>query len=270
VGVAPIFGEKTAAYLPPELAALYTQACEKRVEAMENELLEIADDTDRDYREGKNGREIPNKEVVLRSKVRIEARQWLMSRRDPKQWGDKSSVDVSANIMLRRRVRVPGATGVEDGSRSGNRRGAQCNVKNAVGRVRWIDHPPQSERLCGFHGIISSAPILRSTPTRSSCLELAHRCHADATGERALDLMGPVLSRRDRSRHLIGAPDRQGTFSAAPTPLRAKLDPRFLTFPLSRYRIVSREAGMVKLRCILAESHSAGSRRPQDIVTLTT
>jgi hypothetical protein len=83
-----------------DFGTLYTQACEKRVEAMENELLEIADDTDRDYREGKNGQEIPNKEVVLRSKIRIESRQWLMSRRDPKQWGDKSSVDVSANIML--------------------------------------------------------------------------------------------------------------------------------------------------------------------------
>jgi hypothetical protein len=86
--------------ISPEFGTLYAQACEKRVEAMENDLLEIADDTDRDYREGKNGQEIPNKEVVLRSKVRIEARQWLMSRRDPKQWGDKSSVDVSANIML--------------------------------------------------------------------------------------------------------------------------------------------------------------------------
>jgi hypothetical protein len=86
--------------ISPELAALYTQACEKRVEAMENDLLEIADDTARDYREGKNGQEIPNKELVLRSKIRIESRQWLMSRRDPMQWGDRSSVDVSANIML--------------------------------------------------------------------------------------------------------------------------------------------------------------------------
>ena len=67
---------------------------------MENDLLEIADDTARDYREGKNGQEIPNKEVVLRSKIRIESRQWLMSRRDPQQWGDKSSVDVSGNIMM--------------------------------------------------------------------------------------------------------------------------------------------------------------------------
>ena len=43
---------------------------------------------------------VPNKEQVLRSKLRIKGRQWLMARRDPKQWGDKSSVDVSANIML--------------------------------------------------------------------------------------------------------------------------------------------------------------------------
>ena len=84
----------------PEFGTLYTQACEKRVEAMENDLLEIADDTDRDYREGKNGKDIPNKEQMLRSKIRIESRQWLMARRDPRQWGDKQSLDVSANIML--------------------------------------------------------------------------------------------------------------------------------------------------------------------------
>jgi hypothetical protein len=87
-------------FLPPELAALYAQACEKRVEAMENDLLEIADDTDHDYREGKSGKDIPNKEQMLRSKIRIESRQWLMARRDPQQWGDKQSLDVSANIMM--------------------------------------------------------------------------------------------------------------------------------------------------------------------------
>jgi len=43
---------------------------------------------------------VPNKEQMLRSKIRIESRQWLMARRAPQQWGDKQSVDVSANIML--------------------------------------------------------------------------------------------------------------------------------------------------------------------------
>ena len=43
---------------------------------------------------------VPKKELVLRSKIRIKGRQWLMARRAPKQWGDRSSADVSANIML--------------------------------------------------------------------------------------------------------------------------------------------------------------------------
>jgi hypothetical protein len=30
----------------------------------------------------------------------MPSRQWLMSRRDPQQWGGKQSLDVSANIML--------------------------------------------------------------------------------------------------------------------------------------------------------------------------
>jgi hypothetical protein len=43
---------------------------------------------------------VTNRELVVRSKIKIKSRQWLMARRAPKQWGDKSSVDVSANIML--------------------------------------------------------------------------------------------------------------------------------------------------------------------------
>jgi hypothetical protein len=100
--------------VPPELAALYTQACEKRVEAMENDLLEIADDTDRDYREGKNGKDIPNKEQMLRSKIRIESRQWLMARRDPvgpaagahqSQWGNRPIIGDDAAASPRAKQR---------------------------------------------------------------------------------------------------------------------------------------------------------------------
>ena len=43
---------------------------------------------------------VPDKEQVLRSKIKIKSRQWLMARRDPKQWGNKQSLDVNANIML--------------------------------------------------------------------------------------------------------------------------------------------------------------------------
>jgi hypothetical protein len=78
-----------------------SRARAQRIYAFEEDILEIADRTEDDYRETLTGRMVPNKEVVLRSKARIEARQWLMSRRDPKKWGgDRQSVDVTANIML--------------------------------------------------------------------------------------------------------------------------------------------------------------------------
>ena len=78
----------------------FAQACARRVEAFEEDILEIADQTEDDYRETPTRQMVPNKELVLRSKIRIKGRQWLMARRAPKQWGDRSSADVSANIML--------------------------------------------------------------------------------------------------------------------------------------------------------------------------
>jgi hypothetical protein len=88
------------ALLYPEFGTPYTQACERRPEAFEDDILEIADQAEQDYREGKNGQPIPNKELVLRSKIKVEGRQWLMARRNPAQWGDNQSLDVTGNIML--------------------------------------------------------------------------------------------------------------------------------------------------------------------------
>ena len=41
-----------------------------------------------------------NKEAILRSKVRIEARQFHMSRLHRGTWGEKQTVDVNANFNL--------------------------------------------------------------------------------------------------------------------------------------------------------------------------
>jgi hypothetical protein len=83
-----------------EFGDAFARACARRIDAFEEDILEIADRTEDDYRETQKGGMVPNKELVLRSKARIESRQWLMARRDPRLWGDKQSVDVSANIML--------------------------------------------------------------------------------------------------------------------------------------------------------------------------
>ena len=50
--------------------------------------------------EGKNGRLVPNKELVLRSKLRIEARQWQMARLQPQQWGDRQRIDIKDDWAL--------------------------------------------------------------------------------------------------------------------------------------------------------------------------
>jgi hypothetical protein len=84
-----------------EFGDAFARACAQRIYAFEEDILEIADQTEDDYRETQKGGMVPNKELVLRSKARIESRQWLMARRDPKQWGgDRQSVDMTAKIML--------------------------------------------------------------------------------------------------------------------------------------------------------------------------
>src|ERR1700693_4844307 len=85
-----------------EFGDAFSRACARRIDAFEDDILEIADQTEDDYRQTLTGRMVPNKEQVLRSKIKIKikSRQWLMARRDPRLWGDKQSLDVSANIML--------------------------------------------------------------------------------------------------------------------------------------------------------------------------
>jgi hypothetical protein len=48
----------------------------------------------------KNGALVPNKELVLRSKLRIEARQFHISRLHPQQWGEKQTIDIKSDWAL--------------------------------------------------------------------------------------------------------------------------------------------------------------------------
>jgi hypothetical protein len=65
------------------------------------QILEIADNTanDRSYN-AQTGKLSVNKEVVLRSKVRIEARQFHMARLHPQQWGDRQQIDLKGDWSL--------------------------------------------------------------------------------------------------------------------------------------------------------------------------
>lgn len=76
----------------------YARACSERADAMAEELLEIADDGRNDFME----REDPdnpgytfNGEHVQRSKLRVDARKWLLAKMAPKKYGDKIQTEVS-------------------------------------------------------------------------------------------------------------------------------------------------------------------------------
>jgi hypothetical protein len=65
------------------------------------QILDIADDGSNDWIEAKNGgAPRVNKELVLRSKLRIEARQFHMSRLHPQQWGEKQTIDIKSDWAL--------------------------------------------------------------------------------------------------------------------------------------------------------------------------
>ena len=86
----------------PEFRQTYTCARELRADlSFGEQILDIADDSadDWSYNE-KTGKLSVNKEIVLRSKIRIEARQFHMSRLHPQQWGDRQQIDVKNDWSL--------------------------------------------------------------------------------------------------------------------------------------------------------------------------
>jgi len=100
----PTFSACTHATGPPypEFHQSYTCAREVRADFTFGEsIITIADDVRNDWIETKNG-SAPrvNKEVVLRSKLRIAARQLHMSRLQPETWGDRQKLDIKSDWSL--------------------------------------------------------------------------------------------------------------------------------------------------------------------------
>jgi hypothetical protein len=67
----------------------YAHACEKRADAIFEDILTIADDTTRDKKTTKDGEDITDNEVIQRSRLRVDARKWMVSKMNPKKYGDK-------------------------------------------------------------------------------------------------------------------------------------------------------------------------------------
>lgn len=80
----------------------YAHACEERSYRHAEEIIEIADDATNDYMEEHDesgnltGYKL-NGENIQRSRLRVDTRKWLMSKLNPKVYGDKLDMTTNGN-----------------------------------------------------------------------------------------------------------------------------------------------------------------------------
>jgi len=87
----------------------YARVKEDRADYIFEDILNIADETHNDRRVKSDGAEVVDHEAIQRSKLRVDARKWMLSKMLPKKYGDKIDVtsdgdkiggDKSINISL--------------------------------------------------------------------------------------------------------------------------------------------------------------------------
>lgn len=85
----------------PLFSERYTRARESQMEAMAEEILEIADDTSNDTELDEDGTARQNSEWINRSRLRVDTRKWLMSKLAPKKYGERIQQDISGEVTLK-------------------------------------------------------------------------------------------------------------------------------------------------------------------------
>jgi len=75
-----------------EKSKQYARATEVRAEIIFDDIIAIADENTNDTYIDDNGFEKVNKDVIQRSRLRIDARKWVLSKLNPKKFGEKLDV----------------------------------------------------------------------------------------------------------------------------------------------------------------------------------
>lgn len=70
----------------------YARATEIRADKIFDEILTISDATEDDIIIDDEGKEIVNHNVINRDRLRIDSRKWVLSKMQPKKYGDKIDV----------------------------------------------------------------------------------------------------------------------------------------------------------------------------------
>lgn len=63
----------------PEFQKRYQLACQIRAEGLADDMIDIADDASRDWKQVGN-RRVLNKDVIRRDRLRIKTRKWMVNR----------------------------------------------------------------------------------------------------------------------------------------------------------------------------------------------
>lgn len=79
----------------------YACACEVRADEMFDDLLYIADATGNDVVLDKDGNEVVNHNVIQRDRLRVDARKWILSKLNPKKYGDSAKIDLSGELEIK-------------------------------------------------------------------------------------------------------------------------------------------------------------------------
>ncbi|MDH5825758.1 hypothetical protein [Sphingobacterium faecium] len=73
----------------------YARAMSVRSDVLFDEILEISDESNADLDIGDDGKLRTVGEAIQRSRLRVDARKWALSKMNPKKYGDK--IDVTSN-----------------------------------------------------------------------------------------------------------------------------------------------------------------------------
>jgi hypothetical protein len=74
-----------------ELSDHYAKVMDLRSDVLFDEMIDIADDTSNDTVYTETG-EKANSEWINRSRLRVDTRKWILSKMNPKKYGDKTDI----------------------------------------------------------------------------------------------------------------------------------------------------------------------------------
>lgn len=82
---------------------MYTTAQKTRADVIHDEIFDIADDGSNDWMEKEIGKgrviTVPDHEYINRSRLRVDARKWVLARMNPKKYGEQLDVTTKGKAL---------------------------------------------------------------------------------------------------------------------------------------------------------------------------